>query len=93
MSIKLNDVPQKFECDSGSRVSIISISDFEKLNLNILIQDTDVSFRTHTGEVFKPLGVVKVNTSIIVVIQLWTYLLLNQIVYQSLVVIGSAVLA
>ncbi len=62
-TVKLNGIEHQFECDSGSKVSIINAEEFKNLKLNDPIQKTNVSFRSYTGQIFKPLGVLKLNVS------------------------------
>ena len=52
---------QSFEVDSGADFTLIPENDFKKLNINKSINKTNVVFKTHTGDIFKPLGVVNVN--------------------------------
>ena len=63
INVQLNDKPVQFECDSGSRVSIMNIDEFKLLKLNVPILKTDILFRSYTGDIFKPVGFVKVNVN------------------------------
>ena len=56
-----NDKNIRFECDSGSRLSIMNINEFKNLQINTPILNTNVFFRSYTGEIFKPVGFVKIN--------------------------------
>ena len=51
----------QFECDSGSRVSIMNINDF-KQNKCINLK-TDILFRSYTSDMFKPVGLVKLRVN------------------------------
>jgi len=63
VNIQINGIPVRFECDSGSRVSIMNIDQFKKLQVKSPILQTNISFRSYTGDVFKPVGYVKLNVS------------------------------
>ena len=63
VEILLNGVSQVFECDSGSRLSILNYDDYKKLNLQAPIRKTDITFRTFTGQCFKPVGVVELTAT------------------------------
>ncbi|XP_023244306.1 uncharacterized protein LOC111642227 [Centruroides sculpturatus] len=60
--IYVNGTKVCFECDTGSCVTIISIDEFNRLQLNAPIAKTEVTFQNYTGDIFKPLGVAKVKT-------------------------------
>lgn len=52
---------QLFEVDSGAGYTLIPQKDFSKLNINAPVQKTNIAFRSYTGDIFVPLGVVNVN--------------------------------
>jgi len=49
------------ELDTGSGVSIINKSDYMEMFGSIPLHDTNVMFRTYTGEKLKPEGVIYVR--------------------------------
>lgn len=49
------------EFDTGATLSTISLKDYEKLNINKKILNTNMKLRTYTGEIFKPIGVTYVK--------------------------------
>lgn len=53
---KIEGVKLNMELDTGSAVSVISRSDFEKTFRKIQLKETDVALRTYSGEEIKPLG-------------------------------------
>lgn len=62
MDIKINGCVQKFEMDSGSPVTILSRSDFIKLNLNTKIEKCqNIKLRAYNNTIICPVGVVLVN--------------------------------
>lgn len=61
--VLINGKCHKFECDSGSRVSLINFDDFQNLKLEVPIKKTQILFRSYTGQVFSPIGVCKVNVN------------------------------
>ncbi|KAF2883207.1 hypothetical protein ILUMI_22982 [Ignelater luminosus] len=52
-----------FEIDTGSTISIISEQVFREACPNVNLNPSAMTFRTFTGEVFKPLGIAKVQIS------------------------------
>lgn len=60
IAVKICEKKQAFEIDTGSQMTIISKSDFDRLNLGAKMRQTTIQFRTYTQEIFKPLGVVRV---------------------------------
>ncbi|CAB0017933.1 unnamed protein product, partial [Nesidiocoris tenuis] len=63
VQLLLNNNQHTFECDSGCRVTIMSLSNFKSLNLNTALKHTDVTLRSFTGHIFRPVGVAKVTVS------------------------------
>lgn len=63
INVQINGNTCKFECDSGSKLSIMNIYDFKRLHITGNINKTNVLFRSYTGENFRPLGVINVNIS------------------------------
>lgn len=59
-NIKINGKIQKFEVDSGAGFTLLPKSSYDSLKSSIPIQATNIRFRSYTGEIFQPLGVVEV---------------------------------
>ncbi|XP_075154322.1 uncharacterized protein K02A2.6 isoform X1 [Haematobia irritans] len=60
-TISIEGKNQVFEVDSGAGYTLIPQSEFDKLHLKMPLRKTNISFRTYTGDVFQPVGVVDVN--------------------------------
>ncbi|KAL1446538.1 hypothetical protein WDU94_012198 [Cyamophila willieti] len=56
INVQLNGKQQKFEVDSGTKYSLISETEFEKLNLNTSLIESTLAFRSYTGGIMKPRG-------------------------------------
>ena len=56
-TVLINNIPLKFEVDTGSPVTLIPLRVFTKLNFKKLYKSHD-RFRSYTGEMFTPLGAV-----------------------------------
>ncbi|KAF2888201.1 hypothetical protein ILUMI_17972, partial [Ignelater luminosus] len=61
--IKIGSGTILFEIDTGSPISIISEQVFRETCPNVNLNSSATTFRTLTGEVFKPLGIAKVQIS------------------------------
>lgn len=61
ITVLLNGTQKTFEVDSGAKFSLLSETEFNKLKLNIPIQQSNLAFRSYTGNVVKPLGKVFVR--------------------------------
>ncbi|XP_075150600.1 uncharacterized protein LOC142224700 [Haematobia irritans] len=60
-TVLINGRKQTFEVDSGAGYTLIPKSDFDQLNLKIPIEKTSIAFRSYTGDIFVPIGVVNVK--------------------------------
>uniref|UniRef100_A0A8D8VHU6 CCHC-type domain-containing protein n=1 Tax=Cacopsylla melanoneura TaxID=428564 RepID=A0A8D8VHU6_9HEMI len=54
--VLLNGKQQKFEVDSGAKYSLLSEREFEKLNLNTPLIESNLAFRSYTGNVINSKG-------------------------------------
>uniref|UniRef100_A0A8D9A769 CCHC-type domain-containing protein n=1 Tax=Cacopsylla melanoneura TaxID=428564 RepID=A0A8D9A769_9HEMI len=61
INVQLNGKQQKFEIDSGTKYSLLSETDFKKLNLNTPLIESNLVFRCYTGNIVKPRGKVFVQ--------------------------------
>ncbi|XP_044741936.1 uncharacterized protein K02A2.6-like [Chrysoperla carnea] len=61
VSVEIAGKIQKFEVDSGTAFTFLPHSKFDSLNTNAKIQQCDVTFRSYTGNIFKPIGKVSVD--------------------------------
>lgn len=61
VNVKLNGKLQKFEVDSGAKYSLLAEDEFERLNLNLSLQETNLLFKSYSGNIIKPKGKVIVN--------------------------------
>uniref|UniRef100_A0A8D8YB45 CCHC-type domain-containing protein n=1 Tax=Cacopsylla melanoneura TaxID=428564 RepID=A0A8D8YB45_9HEMI len=61
INVQLNGKQQKFEIDSGTKYSLLSETDFKKLNLNTALIESNLAFRCYTGNIVKPRGKVFVQ--------------------------------
>uniref|UniRef100_A0A8D9DQK4 RNA-directed DNA polymerase n=1 Tax=Cacopsylla melanoneura TaxID=428564 RepID=A0A8D9DQK4_9HEMI len=61
ITVLLNGTQKTFEVDSGAKFSFLSKSEFNKLELNVPIQQSNLAFRSYTGNLVKPLGKVSVR--------------------------------
>ncbi|KAI5715463.1 hypothetical protein M8J77_016422 [Diaphorina citri] len=61
ITVLLNGTQQTFEVDSGAKFSLLSESQFNKLDLNLTLHPSNLAFRSYTGNVIKPLGRVTVR--------------------------------
>ncbi|KAL1446693.1 hypothetical protein WDU94_005514, partial [Cyamophila willieti] len=51
ISVLLNGTQKTFEVDSGAKFSLLSETEFNKLKLNVPIQQSNLAFRSYTGNV------------------------------------------
>ncbi|XP_073830440.1 uncharacterized protein [Musca autumnalis] len=61
VAVLIDGETQQFEVDSGAGFTLIPKCDFDKLKIQSTLKSTNIAFRTYTGDVFKPLGVVDVE--------------------------------
>lgn len=61
VSVEVAGKIQKFEVDSGTAFTFLPHSKFDSLNTNVKIQQCDVTFRSYTENIFKPIGKVNVD--------------------------------
>lgn len=61
INVKINNRLQQFEVDSGAGQTLLNKSNFDKLNLNVELQETKIRFRSYTAGIFAPIGVAKVE--------------------------------
>ncbi|KAG6457500.1 hypothetical protein O3G_MSEX010339 [Manduca sexta] len=61
IKIHINDKIVDMEVDMGAAPSSISYKDFKALNLDTKIFKTDITMKTYTGELIKPIGIVYVT--------------------------------
>lgn len=59
-NIKIGRKIQKFEIDSGAGFTLLPKLYLDALKLSIPIQPTNIRFRSYTGKIFQPLGVMEV---------------------------------
>lgn len=63
LTVKINGKDIEFECDSGSRYSLMNVQQFNDLNINCPIKKTNVVFKSYTKNSFKPVGIAEVNVT------------------------------
>uniref|UniRef100_A0A1B6GVJ1 Peptidase A2 domain-containing protein n=1 Tax=Cuerna arida TaxID=1464854 RepID=A0A1B6GVJ1_9HEMI len=63
IDVELNGKPQRFEVDSGARFSLLSECDFNKLNLGVPLEKSNVCFRSYTSNIIKPIGKVSLTVT------------------------------
>jgi len=61
--VTLNGKSQRFEVDSGARFSLLAEDDYNRLNLGLLLEASNVNFRTYSGNIIQPKGKVCVNVA------------------------------
>ncbi|KAL1447864.1 hypothetical protein WDU94_005577 [Cyamophila willieti] len=61
ISVLLNGTQKTFEVDSGAKFSLLSETEFNKLKLNVPIQQSNLAFRSYTGNVVQSLGKVSIH--------------------------------
>ncbi|KAI5731396.1 hypothetical protein M8J77_009366 [Diaphorina citri] len=61
IDVFLNGKKQAFEVDSGAKFTLLSENDFNKLQLDIPVIQSNLAFRSYTGNIIKPRGKVSVN--------------------------------
>ncbi|KAL1446405.1 hypothetical protein WDU94_012412 [Cyamophila willieti] len=59
--VLLNNKQQKFEVDSGAKYSLLSEREFKKLNLNTPLIESNLAFRSYTGNVINSKGKVLIQ--------------------------------
>lgn len=63
VTVSLNDKFQQFEVDSGAKFSLLAEDDFNRLQLDVPLQRSNVVFRSYTGNLIKPKGKITVDVS------------------------------
>lgn len=61
VQVKINNIIQQFEVDSGAGQTLLNESNFNRLNLNKKLRDTNIRFRSYTSGIFAPIGVAEVE--------------------------------
>ncbi|XP_054713771.1 uncharacterized protein K02A2.6-like [Uloborus diversus] len=61
--VHLNGKLQNFEVDSGAKFSLLSETDFNRLNLNLPLENSNIAFRTYSGDIIQSKGKVHVNVA------------------------------
>ncbi|XP_061721065.1 uncharacterized protein K02A2.6-like [Cydia pomonella] len=59
MKIIVQGIDLDMECDTGSAISCVSKKVYEQLFSQLILEDSNVRLRYYTGELVKPVGVVK----------------------------------
>lgn len=63
VTVFLNNIPQRFEVDSGARFSLLAEDDFKKLNLNIPLEPSSIVFRSYSDHSIQPVGKISVTAT------------------------------